>query len=107
MALDDCFIYKIAPTRLEMVTLSPTPEEDLALDDHYDYLKELADAGVVLLAGRTRNNDAAAFGVVVLRVGSEAAARQIMQDDPAVKNGVMRAELYPFRIAVAGALAAE
>ncbi len=107
MSPNTCFLYKITPTRLEMVTARPTAEEDLVLDDHFDYLKGLALSGALVLAGRTTNNDATTFGLVLLWAESEAAARQIMEADPAVKQGVMRAELYPYRIALAGELPRE
>ena len=94
------YLYKIQPTRLEMLTQGPTPEEATIVAQHFAYLKDLTEQGVVVLAGRTLNNDASTFGIVILNAESEAFARNIMNNDPAVKNGVMRAELYPYRIAV-------
>lgn len=52
------------------------------------------------MAGRTLNADETAFGIVVFRADSETSARQIMHDDPAVKLGVMHAELFPYRVAL-------
>jgi uncharacterized protein YciI len=62
-------------------------------------LKDLKEKGVVILAGRTLNTDSSSFGIVIFRVDSEDAAHKIMENDPAVVNRVMRAELYPYRIA--------
>ena len=42
------------------------------------------------------------MGLAVFRAESEDAARQIMNDDPAVKKGVMKAMLYPFRVVLQG-----
>ncbi len=36
---------------------------------------------------------------MLLRAGSEEAARRLVDDDPAVSHGVMRAELFPYRVA--------
>jgi uncharacterized protein YciI len=94
------YLYKIQPTRLEMLTQGPTPQEAAIVAQHLAYLKGLAEQGVVVLAGRTLNADESAFGIAILRAGSEESARAVMNNDPAVKNGVMRAELYPYRIAV-------
>jgi uncharacterized protein YciI len=67
---------------------------------HFRYLKDLTDRDVVILAGRTLNTDVSSFGIVILKAGSEEEARERMNDDPAVKQGVMRAELYPYRVAL-------
>jgi uncharacterized protein YciI len=94
------YLYRIQPTRLEMLTQGPTPDEAALVAQHLAYLQGLAAQGVVVLAGRTLNADERTFGVVIFRATSEAAARDVMTNDPAVKNGIMRAELYPYRIAV-------
>ena len=44
------------------------------------------------------------FGLVIFKADSEAEARQIMENDPAVKHGVMRATLYPYRVVFLGDL---
>lgn len=94
------FLYKIQPTRLEMVTQGPTPEEAEIVSQHFQYLSDLTDQNVVILVGRTQNNDASTFGIAIFEADSDEAARQIMNNDPAVKNGVMRAELYPYKVAL-------
>jgi uncharacterized protein len=94
------YVYKIQPTRPEMLTHGPTADEATLVAQHFAYLQGLAAQGVVVLAGRTLNTDERAFGIVIFRAASEEAARDVMNNDPAVKNGVMRAELYPYRIAV-------
>jgi uncharacterized protein len=98
------FLYKIQPVRPEMLMEGPTPDEEEAVSAHLNYLQGLTEAGVVLLAGRTLNSDYACFGIVIFTAGSEEDARQIMVGDPAVKQRVMRAELYPFRISLLGTL---
>lgn len=83
-----------------MLTAGPTDEEARLVSEHFHYLQGLCEAGVVKLAGRTLNTDASAFGIIIFEAADEAAARSIMENDPAVKQGVMRAELYPYRIAL-------
>ena len=82
-----------------MVTLGPTDEEAFILSEHSKYLESLVNKGVVLVFGRTQNNDASTFGIVIFQAESEDTARVIMNNDPAVKNGIMRAELFPYKIA--------
>ena len=80
-----------------MVTRGPTDEEASILSDHVNYLEDLTRQGVVLVFGRTQNNDSSTFGIVIFRAESEDAARSIMNNDPAVKKGIMRAELFPYK----------
>ena len=93
------FLYRLRPTRPAMLTEGLTPEERAAVAAHVAYLERLAAAGVVLLFGRTQTTDEKTFGIVILRAGSPADAERVMRDDPAVEARVMRAELFPFRIA--------
>jgi uncharacterized protein YciI len=87
-----------------MITDGPTEDEARIVSEHFDYLEQLTKAGVVLLAGRTLNEDYSTFGIIIFRADSIAAARQIVEDDPAISQRVMRAELYPYRIALVGDL---
>ena len=98
------FLYKIQTVRPEMLSVGPTPGEEQIVSEHFTYLQGLTAAGVVLLAGRTLTTDNSSFGIVILTAGSEQEARHIMLDDPAVQQRVMRAELYPFRLALLGTL---
>jgi uncharacterized protein YciI len=98
------YIYKIQPTRPDMLTEGPTQQEKQAAQAHFEYLCDLADRGVMILAGRTQNSDPTSFGIVIFRAASPEEAREVMERDPAVRAGVFRAELYPYSIAVVGAL---
>jgi len=90
------FIYLIHPLRHEFFD-DPTPQELAVMEAHYDYLKQAAKQGAVLLAGPCLDDT---FGVVVLAAGSETDARAFMLDDPAVKSNVMMAELHPMRVSL-------
>jgi uncharacterized protein YciI len=63
------------------------------------HLESLTKEGVVLVFARTQNNDASTFGVVIFSAESEDAARTIMNNDPAVRKGVMEADLFPYKVA--------
>lgn len=94
------FIYIIRPTRIGMLSEGPTEREAEVIERHAAYLQRLCDEGEVLLAGRTLVEDERAFGIVILRVPTEDRARGIMRADPAVAEGVMSAELLPYRVAM-------
>ena len=92
---------------MDMVKKGPTPQEDEIVSQHFNYLKKLTDEGVVFLAGRTLNNDERTFVICIFRASSEEDARVVMTNDPAVKHGVMKAELFPYRIALFNATVAQ
>lgn len=94
------YLYKIQPTRPEMLAHGATPEEEAIVSEHFSYLKGLMEQGILLLAGRTLNTDESSFGIVIFKATSQADAHTVVNNDPAVRKGVMRAELYPYRIAL-------
>jgi len=91
------FLCRIRPPRPEMLR-DATEAEDRVVEEHFAYLKELAERGVVLLAGRTLNENPTGFGVIVF--DTKTRTEDIVAADPAVGEGVFRADLYPFRIAL-------
>jgi uncharacterized protein len=96
----DQFLYRIQPVRHEMLTKGATEAEARIVSEHFNYLKRLTDDGVVILAGRTQTTDYSSFGIVIFKAESINAAREVMLNDPAVKNSVFRAELYPYKTAL-------
>ena len=75
-----------------------TEFESKVMSEHFDYLKDLTEKGIVILAGPTLTRDYSNFGIVILNAKTKDEARTIMQNDPSVINRVMRAELHPFKI---------
>jgi uncharacterized protein YciI len=92
--------YAIRPTRPAMLAEGPTEAEAAVVAAHFDYLERLMGQGVVILAGRTQTTDADSFGIIIFKAAGEAEARSVVDGDPAVRGGVMRATLYPYRIAL-------
>ena len=93
------FIYVLKPTRLEMLT-EATPDEVETVSRHFKYFQDLTAKGVMILMGRTQNKDESTFGIAIFEAEDESAARSIMENDPAVFGGVMKATLYPYKIAL-------
>jgi len=67
---------------------------------NFEVLQKLQQEGTLLLAGRTLNMDPTGFGLVILEVDSEEEAITLMKNDPAVKEGIMEATLFPYRVAL-------
>ena len=83
-----------------MLTKGPTEREVAIVGEHFEYLQKLVAEGVVFMAGRTENIGARTFGLVIFEAATESAAIALMQNDPAVKLGVMKAEVFPYRVAL-------
>jgi len=47
------YLYRIQPTRYEMLTEGRTPEETQIIGEHFTYLERLTREGVAILIGRT------------------------------------------------------
>jgi hypothetical protein len=94
------FIIILKPTRPEMLSEGPTPFEETTVSDHFDYLEEKVKKGIVLLAGRTLTEDERTFGIVIFQAEDMQRAKYLAANDPAIINGVMRAEVLPFRISL-------
>lgn len=94
------FLYRLRLVRPDMLDDGGTREEQAAVADHFAYLQKLHGEGVVRFAGRTTTDHERTFGIVVLDADGDAAAQRVMNEDPAVLRGLMRATLYPFRTAL-------
>ena len=94
------WLYRIQPVRPEMLSEGSTPGEDAITAQHFSYLQQLVEQGVVILAGRTLNSDNSSFGIIIFNAESEEKAREIVNNDPGVNSRQFRAELFPYRIAL-------
>jgi uncharacterized protein len=92
------FLYKLQLVRGDMLRTGPTAAEQATVAEHFAYLQGMHKQGTIVLVGRTMTTDEDTMGLAVFRAESEDAARRIMNDDPAVKQGVMKATLYPFKV---------
>jgi len=94
------YIYRIQPVRPAMLSEGPTAEEARITGEHFAYLKRLMEEGLLILAGRTLNNDYSAFGIAIFQARDDAQMRQIVAEDPGVAQKLFRAEWHPYRIAL-------
>lgn len=92
------YVLKLIPTLLNEDNWTEKDEE--IVSTHFNVLQELQRRGKLILAGRTLNMDERTFGIVILEVDSEEEAQTIMKSDPAVSEGIMTAELFPYRVAL-------
>jgi uncharacterized protein YciI len=94
------FLYLLRLAPRYQVDSAWSAADHAAVDEHFKRLQQAAATGKVILAGRTSEAPDKTFGIVVFEAESEDAARKFMEDDPAVKAGVMTATLHPYAVAL-------
>lgn len=77
-----------------------TEEDKEAVQRHFVRLQDAAKAKKVILAGRTSEEGAKTFGLVIFEAQNAEEATAFMKADPAVMAGIMTAELHPYQVAV-------
>lgn len=97
------FMYTLAPTRPGMQTDGATGDEETLAAQHWAYLRRLLENGKVIFAGRPIAATPGGFAMCVIRADSERDAREIMDDDPAVRGGICRAHLFAYQPMLMGA----
>lgn len=94
------YICFLKPNRVEMVTDAPTPEESELLQAHYKYLTELNDREILRLAGRTQNTGSETVGIFIFMAEDLESAKELVSQDPVIKNKVMSAIVSEFKTAI-------
>ncbi len=77
-----------------------TEQDNNVVELHFKYLQNLLANDSLVLAGKTDGLDEKTFGIVIFKAFTDEEAKDIMQNDPAVKGKVMEAELWPYKIAL-------
>jgi uncharacterized protein len=74
-------------------------KEQATVREHLEYLRGLMNDGNCYFAGRTNNFfDSTLFGVIVFDATSLETANETMNNDPMIKNNIMKGELHPFTV---------
>ena len=91
------WIYYIHPPRIDFAE-TMTAAEDEAWGRHWQRIQRLYLEGRIILVGPTlgRHNT----GICVFEADDEDAARQLMDDDPAIAGGFATGELRPFQLSL-------
>jgi uncharacterized protein YciI len=74
-----------------------TPSEQQIMGAHFEFLKELARQGTVLLAGPCFEPT---FGLIILETADQEEATRIMEREPSVVGRVHTYEIQPMRVAI-------
>lgn len=74
--------------------------DELIVRRHFNHLLHLKEKDVLLLAGKTKGNDKDTIGIVIFKAPSYKEALKIMNNDPAIKEGIMTGFLQEYSTAV-------
>ena len=91
-------VLRLTPTYHDLKNW--TDKENRIVGEHFKKLQDLQKAGKLILAGRTTVEESRTMGLIVFEAASEEEARAVMVTDPAVSNGIMTAELFPYAVAL-------
>ena len=75
-----------------------TEHEQQVWGVHFERLQRLLAEGTLIMAGPT--GGPINTGIAVIEAEDEAAARRLMEEDPAIASGVATGELRPFSVAL-------
>jgi uncharacterized protein YciI len=91
------WIYFIHPPRDDFAA-TMTDEERAVWSVHFERFERLLAEGTIILVGPTLGS--VNTGICVFEAPDEAAARQLMDEDPVLAGGFARGELRPFRVSL-------
>lgn len=86
------FIHRPGPNWISGKPITAQP-----LSDHFDYMTDLESKGLLVLGGGFLDSSGA---MGILNVQSREAAEHIVLEDPAVRDGVVSAEVHPMVVTV-------
>ena len=91
------WIYFIHPPR-EDFAATMTDDERAVWCEHFERFERMLADGSLILVGPTLGT--VNIGIAIFEAPDEAAARTIMDEDPAIKGGFATGELRPFRVSL-------
>lgn len=90
------WLYLVTEFRRPDLLTTMTDAEKEVFSRHLEYMTDLSAKGALVVAGPC--TDLSGRGIVVFQAVNEPAARAIMEADPALKEGLIKAELHPMRL---------
>ncbi|RIW33997.1 hypothetical protein D3H55_10395 [Bacillus salacetis] len=93
------YLYKLQLTEKLTQDKNWTDKENAVVGRHFSYLQRMHEDRKLILAGKTKGLDEDTFGIVIFEAETEEEALSLMNGDPAVKEGIMTAELFPYQVA--------
>lgn len=89
------FALKLIPPRSTFAQ-DMSEEERAIMQQHVAYWRDLTDKGITIVYGPV-SDPRGTYGLGVIEVDSEEQAHALTADDPAVRSGLNKLEIYPIR----------
>lgn len=91
------YVYKLKLNTTYYEDTNWTDDVNQIIESHYNRLKADFNMGLLKHVGRTSDPKGEGFGLVIFDSTSFEDALNYMNDDPAVKAGIMTAELFEYK----------
>ncbi len=94
------FVYKLILEDRLFQEENWTEKDEKIVSEHFNHLLQLKEQNKLILAGKTAGLDTTTYGLCIFTADSLKEATAIMNNDPAVKSGIMKATLHEYNIAL-------
>lgn len=94
------FIYKTVLIDRLFFEENWTEEDERITSEHFQFLLDLKDKNQLVLAGKTQGLDLSTYGIVIFKANNYTEALKVMNQDPAIKNGIMTGTLHEYSLAI-------
>jgi len=94
------FIYVLKLISRLLKESNWTDADNAIVGRHFTHLQSLLAEGKLILAGKTEGLDEKTFGIVIFEADDLESAQKQMKLDPAVQEGIMNAQLFPYSVAL-------
>lgn len=96
------FLYRLTLVDRLFIEDNWTDLDEAIIGRHFAHLQALQKAGKLILAGKSAGLDVDTIGLVIFKADSFEEARIIMNNDPAIKEGIMTGLLQKYTVALYG-----
>jgi len=89
------YFVKLKPPRPSFIN-DMTEDETEVMQQHFEYLEELFSKQKVVIAGNCLSE--AGYEIIILQASTMKEVRELLEDEPAVKTGIMTSKAYEFDV---------
>jgi uncharacterized protein len=89
------YFLKLIPPRPDF-SATMTEQEKMIMQEHIVFWQELMARNICVVYGPVFDPDGA-YGIGIIEVEDEATVKDIQKNDPSVKKGVNRIEIFPMK----------
>ena len=94
------YVYTLTLVERLFASEGWTKEDEAIIGRHFQNLQNLEKKGILLQAGKTAGLDTNTKGFVFFKAESYEKALEIMDNDPAIKEGIMTGFLQEYVVAI-------